>query len=122
MHLLLTLQLQELGFKRSFNLTAQRSERVSGLLAYFDVAFTCRGQLGSANKPVTFSTSPLAPSTSWLQTAFSFPRAIKMELGQQLGGSLSVQSVGVPTGRMLDVDVDVDFQGLKAKVAYQLRR
>lgn len=45
-----------------------------------------------------------------------------MEPGQQLAGSVTVQPVGLPVGRMLDVDVDVDFQGLKAKVAYQLRR
>ncbi len=112
--------LQDLTFKRPFTLTAQRAERVSGLITYFDIAFKCRGQLGPAVP--TFSTSPLSPSTSWLQTIFSFPRAIPLEAGQQLNGSFAVTPVGLPPGRMLDVDADVEFKGLKAHVAYQLKR
>lgn len=69
-----------------------------------------------------FSTGPLAASTSWLQTVFSFPKALKMEPGQQLGVRFEVDTVGLPPGRMLDVNVEVEFQGMKAVVPYQLKR
>jgi len=119
MLLFLVLLLQDMTVQRDFTLTAQRDERISGLLTYFDTTFTCRGRL---EQPVTFTTSPLAPSTSWLQLVFSFPRAIKMETGQQLLGSFNVAPVGAPIGRMLTIDVDINFQGMKAQVAYQLKR
>lgn len=114
---------QDLSFKRAVQLTAQRPERVSGLVMHFDVAWTCRGQLegGVAAGPI-FSTGPLASSTSWLQTVFSFPKALKMEAGQQLGVTFEVGSVGLPPGRMLDASVEVEFQQMKATVQYQLKR
>lgn len=104
-------------------LTAQRPERVCGLVAHFDTAWTCRGKLegGVAAGPI-FSTGPLAPSTSWLQTVFSFPKALKVEPGQQLGVKFAVSPVGLPPGRMLDVSVEVDFEGMRATVPYQLKR
>ncbi len=53
----------------------------------------------------------------------SFPRAIKMEQGAALSGSLSCKPVGTGTpGRMLDVDVEIAYQGMAARVGYQLRR
>lgn len=115
--------LQDLSFRQAVQLTAQRPERVSGLATHFDVAWTCRGQLegGAAAGPI-FSTGPLAPSTSWLQTVFSFPRALKMEAGQALSASFEVGSVGLPPGRMLDVAVEVEFQGMRATVPYQIKR
>jgi hypothetical protein len=114
---------QDLSFKQGVQLTAQRPERVSGLVTHFDVAWTCRGQLegGVAAGPI-FSTGPLAASTSWLQTVFSFPKPLKMEVGQQLGVSFQVDPNGLPPGRMLNVSVDVEFQGMKATVPYQLKR
>jgi hypothetical protein len=45
-----------------------------------------------------------------------------MELGQQLAVQFEVQPVGLPPGRMLDVSVEVEFQGLRATVPYQLKR
>eukprot|EP00879_Flechtneria_rotunda_P025458 GHRR01027056.1.p1 GENE.GHRR01027056.1~~GHRR01027056.1.p1 ORF type:complete len:313 (+),score=97.36 GHRR01027056.1:782-1720(+) len=115
-------RLQHLTFKTPFTLTAQQAGRVSGLLTYIDTAFTCRGKLKPNIAVPTFTTSPTKPSTSWLQLFFSFPRAIKLELGQQLTGSFGIDSAGVPYGRMLNVDVDIEFQGLKAHAAYQLKR
>jgi hypothetical protein len=53
---------------------------------------------------------------------FSFPKALKMEPGQQLGVRFEVDTVGLPPGRMLDVNVEVEFQGMKAVVPYQLKR
>jgi len=115
--------LQDLSFKRGVVLTAQRPERVSGLCAHFDVAWTCRGRLeGGLSAGPIFSTGPLAPSTSWLQTVFSFPKALKMEAGQQLSVDFDVEPVGLPPGRMLDVSVQVEFQGMRATVPYQLKR
>lgn len=70
-----------------------------------------------------FSTGPLAPSTSWLQTVFSFPKALKMEPGQQLSVKFEVAPAGgAVTGRMLDVSAEVEFQGMRATVPYQLKR
>ena len=115
--------LQDVDFHRKVQLTAQRTERVSGLCAHFDVAWTCRGRLegGAAAGPI-FSTGPLAASTSWLQTVFSFPKALQMEAGQELAVDFKVDSVGLPPGRMLDVSVEVEFQGMRATVPYQLKR
>jgi hypothetical protein len=46
----------------------------------------------------------------------------QMEKGAELSGSFSCRPVGRPPGRMLDVGVDVSFQGAAARVAYTMRR
>lgn len=111
---------QDLSFRRPFQLTAQRDDHgVSGLLAYFEASFTGRGHI---QDPVTLSTHPLAPATAWLQTIFTFPRVLKLQKGQIMGGSLSCNARGSPVGRLLDVDVEVVFEGKHARVAYQMKR
>jgi hypothetical protein len=75
---------QDLAFSRPFSLTAQREGRVSALLAYFDAAFTARGA-PPGGEAVVLTTHPLAPATGWLQTLFSFPRALQVGTGC-LGG------------------------------------
>ena len=154
----------DLTFAAPFELGAQREGRVSALLAYFDVAFTCRGRFaapaalgaasaggkaaaessgssgggsgsgsggqaaaaegggGGSGEAVVLTTHPLAPATGWLQTLFSFPRALQLAKGDALTGSLAVRPAGRPVGRMLDVNVEVKFQGATAKVAYAMRR
>ncbi|KAI8476922.1 MAG: S-adenosyl-L-methionine-dependent methyltransferase [Monoraphidium minutum] len=124
-HTLLTLDLykagpQDLTFSRPFRLTAQREGRVSALLAYFDVVFTSRGAAGA--EPPALTTHPMAPATGWLQTIFSFPRALQMDKGAELSGAFSCRPAGRPPGRSLDVGVDILFQGAAAKVAYAMRR
>lgn len=69
---------QDLSFSRPFSLTAQREGRVSALLAYFDVGFTCRGAPPGGGAAVTLTTHPMAPATGWLQTLFCFPRALQV--------------------------------------------
>ena len=151
----------DLTFAAPFELSAQREGRVSALLAYFDVAFTCRGRFaapavlgaasaggkaaaessgssgggsggqaaataqgggGGSGEAVVLTTHPLAPATGWLQTLFSFPRALQLAKGDALAGSFAVRPAGRPVGRMLDVNVEVKFQGATAKVAYAMRR
>ncbi len=69
------------------------------------------------------------------QTILSFPRAIPMAKGDELTGSISCRPAAIedaqavqvaaqralPTG-MLDVDVEVSFKGLVARVGYKMRR
>jgi hypothetical protein len=108
---------------RRVQLTAQRPGRISGLATHFDVAWGCRGQVQAlAGQVPTFSTAPTAPSTSWLQTIFSFPKPLATEAAQTLGVELTVSPVGLPVGRMLEVAVEVEFGGLRARVPYQLKR
>lgn len=95
---------------------------MSGLAVWWDAAWTCRGRLPSGIAPPSFTTAPAAPPTSWLQLLFSFPRTIPLEAGQQLSGHVAVRPAGLPPGRMLDVDVEVQVKGMTAKVAYQLKR
>lgn len=145
---------EDLTFKSQFELTAQREGKVSALLAYFDVAFTCGGRfaapagmgvasgggkggsggggggggggVGGAdenNEAVVLTTHPAAPATGWLQTFFSFPRALSLAKGEQLSGTFGCRPVGKGVvGRMMDVDVEVKYQGATAKVNYQMRR
>jgi protein arginine N-methyltransferase 1 len=74
---------QDLAFSAPFKMTAEREGRVSALLAYFDVVFSNRG--GADKEPVVLSTHPMAPSTGWLQTIFSFPRALQVRVWVGVG-------------------------------------
>jgi hypothetical protein len=83
---------QDLAFSRPFRLAAQREGRISALLAYFEVAFSCRG--AAPGEPIVLTTHPMAPATGWLQTIFSFPRALQVGGAGREGCSGRAQARG----------------------------
>jgi hypothetical protein len=45
-----------------------------------------------------------------------------MDKGAELSGTFACRPVSRPPGRMLDVDLTVQFQGAAARVQYAMRR
>lgn len=75
---LATCNSRDISFKSSFTLKALHSEGevpLTALVGYFDVFF-------DLNKPVSFSTGPLATPTHWKQTIFFIDVPIMMKPGE----------------------------------------
>lgn len=120
-HALISLDLyttseRDLAFKKPYSLTIERESRLSGLLTYHDVSFTCRSMQPN---PITLSTHPLAPATRLEQTILTFPRAIRMSPGDMVTGVMTCVT-DTSNAFALDVDVEVNIRGMFARSNYRV--
>lgn len=104
-------------FRRPFELSVQRSDRLHALALYWDVTFSFAGK---ADSPVVLSTSPGADPTHWGQTLLSFPRGIRVAPGEALKGVIECQPAEL-NPRDLDLDLQVEYQGVHARAKYMVK-
>ncbi|CAN6604286.1 protein arginine N-methyltransferase 1 [Trichomonascus vanleenenianus] len=106
---LYTVKIEDLAFKRDFQLRARRNDIVHAVIAWFDIEFS------RCHKPVKFSTGPHAKYTHWKQTVFYLSEEIAVKNGEVIHGSLeSVPNAKNP--RDLDITIAYDFEPAEDKV------
>ncbi|CDW87258.1 protein arginine n-methyltransferase [Stylonychia lemnae] len=94
---------KDVNFSRAYSLTFQKTEKCSGIVAWFDTLFS------KMKHTVILSTSPYSKLTHWKQTTFYTDRTLEAFKGDTLYGSIAVkQSKG--NFRELDVKISYHFR------------
>ena len=72
-----------------------------------------------ASDPVLFSAHPARPPTHQQQLLLNFPKSIRLAKGDTLTGTIAWRP-WLENPRAVEVDVEVDYKGLKASASYTL--
>ncbi|KAK3750799.1 hypothetical protein QZH41_018655 [Actinostola sp. cb2023] len=92
---------EDLNFISSFKLEMKRSDKLTAIVAYFDMVFE-----ENAEKKVEFSTSPAHPSTHWKQTVFYLEKPIDVTKAQIISGHISCYK-NLKEPRSLDIRIEL---------------
>lgn len=109
-----TVTVEELSFAVPFRLTAVRNDYSHALVAFFDIEFS------HCLKPVTFVTGPHVRPTHWKQTVLYLDKALPMEKGEVLEGTLACRP-NRKNPRDLDIAVQYSLKGKHLKTNGLLR-
>lgn len=109
-----TITVEELSFAVPFKLTAIRNDYSHALVAYFDIEFS------HCLKPVSFVTGPHKKPTHWKQTVLYLDRALPMEQGEVLEGTLACRP-NRNNPRDLDIAIEYEFKGRHSEAKNLLR-
>lgn len=109
-----TVTKEQLCFAAPFTLTAARSDFVHAIVSFFDVSFT------HCHKPVVLSTGPYTHATHWKQTVLYLDRALAMEMGETMSGTLACRP-NSKNPRDLDVAASYNFEGRTGTYSNLLR-
>ncbi|KAJ5477136.1 Protein arginine N-methyltransferase 1 [Penicillium diatomitis] len=97
-----TVTTADLAFKVPYKLTAQRSDFIHALIAWFDIDFS------ACHKPIHFSTGPHAKYTHWKQTVFYLRDVLTVEEGETVSGVLENRP-NDKNKRDLDINISYKF-------------
>lgn len=89
------------SFKTTFRLVAQRDDFIRAFVTYFDAEFR------KSHYPFVLSTSPHLTPTHWRQTVFYIDRVLRIEKGEIIDGSISIQKYK-HNFRDLAVELEID--------------
>eukprot|EP01029_Cantina_marsupialis_P021222 TRINITY_DN5055_c0_g1_i1.p1 TRINITY_DN5055_c0_g1~~TRINITY_DN5055_c0_g1_i1.p1 ORF type:complete len:353 (+),score=85.58 TRINITY_DN5055_c0_g1_i1:44-1060(+) len=113
-----TVKKEDLAFKKSIRLEAQRADFVHAIVTYFDIQFT------HCHKPVEFSTGPYTTPTHWQQTVFYIDDVVPMKEGEGIDVEFDCKP-NAKNPRDLDFIVEYKFEGeagkLSSKRQYHMR-
>lgn len=109
-----TVKKDELAFAVPFRLTAIRPDYAHALVVYFDVSFS------HCLKPVSFVTGPNVKPTHWKQTVLYLDRALPMEPGETISGTLACRP-NRKNPRDLDIAVEYEVKGQHLEAGDVLR-
>ncbi|KXJ21663.1 protein arginine N-methyltransferase 3 [Exaiptasia diaphana] len=96
---------EDLNFISSFKLKINRNDKLTAIVAYFDILFD-----KNATNKVEFSTSPAHQSTHWKQTVFYLEKPIEVTEGQVLSGHISCYK-NIKDSRSLDIRIEATVDG-----------
>lgn len=99
-----TITCEQLSFAVPFRLSAIRPDYAHALVAYFDISFT------HCLKQVSFVTGPHVKPTHWKQTVLYLDRALPMERGELIEGTLACRP-NQKNKRDLDIAIEYKFGG-----------
>lgn len=105
---------EELSFAVPFKISAFRNDYCHALVAYFDIQFS------HCLKPVAFVTGPHVKPTHWKQTVLYLDKALPMEQGEVLEGTLACRP-NRKNPRDLDIAVEYKFTGRHSEAKNLLR-
>ncbi|KAJ5908993.1 hypothetical protein N7495_001675 [Penicillium taxi] len=114
-----TVTTADLAFAVPYTLTAQRSDFIHAVIAWFDIDFS------ACHKVVNFSTGPHAKYTHWKQTVFYLPDVLTIEDGEKVTGVISNRPNN-KNKRDLDIDISYQFEAsdsnraAKGKCSYRM--
>lgn len=94
----------QLAVSVPYRLRMLRDVQLHGLATHFSVEFS------GCHRPVTLSTSPLAPPTHWRQTVFFFRDPLRAKAGEHVFGMFRVAK-NRHFHRSMDITVDVLYRG-----------
>jgi len=106
-----TLTLQDLDFISTYRVQFHHNTQVDGLLAWFEVNFSC------CHKPLILSTSPKFSSTHWKQVIFYMEQSFQAAVGDILHGSIGVRK-NLKNSRELDIKLSYKVEGKMQQVQF----
>lgn len=107
-----TVKKEDLAFKRSFQIRAQRDDNIHAFISWFDIEFS-KGPV-----PVRFTTGPHGKYTHWKQTVFYLKDVLRVKKGEVITGEVSC----APTERNprdLDIAISYKFEPKSINDAYR---
>lgn len=106
-----------------FKLKCTKEERMTGLALSFKLGFggpaTGAAQGAGSAAAVALSTGPEAQPTHYQQVVLCFPRAVKVEAGDELQGQISLKPAGAG-GTDVAYTVSIEYKGVVATADYVL--
>lgn len=82
---LVKMKKEEVEFANCWSLKMQYTDRVHGLVSWFDCSFS------DLKKPVVLTTSPMKKGTHWKQSVFYLDRPLDVRKGDDLCGSVAAR-------------------------------
>lgn len=104
---LVTCRKEDVEFASEYKLNMQFSDRVHGMIAWFDTPFQ------NLTRPVVLSTSPYKRYTHWKQVVFYTEHDLDVKQGDVLSGSIACRK-STSNFRELDVKISYHFEGQRA--------
>eukprot|EP00826_Nyctotherus_ovalis_P015362 TRINITY_DN1435_c0_g1_i1.p1 TRINITY_DN1435_c0_g1~~TRINITY_DN1435_c0_g1_i1.p1 ORF type:complete len:227 (+),score=58.91 TRINITY_DN1435_c0_g1_i1:619-1299(+) len=92
----------ELDFSHKYSMKIERSDRVHGLVAWFEAEFT------GLKEPIKLTTSPYNKGTHWRQTIFYLGEEINANAENVLHGSIAVRK-SLKDHRSLDIKISYHY-------------
>lgn len=106
-----TVKVDDLSFRRSFTLKAQKGNMLDGICVHFDTPFE------ACHDVVVLDTSPYSPPTHWRQTILYLYHSLDMMEGESASFCITCSpNKGNP--RDLDITLHVEFHGENQECSY----
>lgn len=90
----------DVNFASAFELNCKYTDRVHGLVAWFDTPFS------NLSRPVMLSTSPYKKYTHWKQTVFYMENDLDVREGDKIYGSIACRQ---STANFRELDIKISY-------------